>query len=170
MLAKQLKSARLNKKFTQQDVADKLNISRQSISKWENGSSTPDIATLKVLASFYEISIQDLTKEKKQLKEKISHNNEIIHTQQQKLANIRKVLSKSETDDSWFLLLSLLFTFIFVPLNFIILPLVFMKNKKKNHLYKLICVLTVISVVFTCFVFYGWLSDVFDFGGTITIE
>lgn len=35
MLAKQLKSARLNKKFTQQEVADKLNISRQSISKWE---------------------------------------------------------------------------------------------------------------------------------------
>ncbi|HCZ39583.1 helix-turn-helix domain-containing protein [Brochothrix thermosphacta] len=33
MLAKQLKSACPNKKFTQQEVADKLNISRQSISK-----------------------------------------------------------------------------------------------------------------------------------------
>lgn len=95
MLAKQLKSACPNKKFTQQEVADKLNISRQSISKWENGSSTPDIATLKVLASFYEISIQDLTKENKQLKEKISRNNETIHTQQQKLANIRKYFQQA---------------------------------------------------------------------------
>lgn len=170
MLAKQLKSARLNKKFTQQEVADKLNISRQSISKWENGSSTPDIATLKVLASFYEISIQDLTKENKQLKEKISRNNETIHTQQQKLANIRKVLSTSKNNDSWFLLIILLFTFVFAPLNFTILPLVFMKNKKSNQLYKLILILSFISTAFTCFVFYGWLSDVFNFGGTIAIE
>lgn len=82
MLAKQLKSARLNKNFTQQEVANKLNISRQSISKWENGSSTPDINTLKILASFYEISIQDLTKENENLKEKIKSNNHTIHTQQ----------------------------------------------------------------------------------------
>ncbi|EUJ37299.1 transcriptional regulator [Brochothrix thermosphacta DSM 20171 = FSL F6-1036] len=84
MLAKQLKSARLNKNFTQQEVANKLNISRQSISKWENGSSTPDINTLKILASFYEISIQDLTKENESLKEKIKSNNHTIHTQQKK--------------------------------------------------------------------------------------
>ncbi|WP_081312103.1 helix-turn-helix domain-containing protein [Brochothrix thermosphacta] len=170
MLAKQLKSACPNKKFTQQEVADKLNISRQSISKWGNGSSMPDIANLIVLASFYKISIQDLTKENKQLKEKISRNNETIHTQQQKLANIRKVLSTSKNNDSWFLLIILLFTFVFAPLNFTILPLVFMKNKKSNQLYKLILILSFISTAFTCFVFYGWLSDVFNFGGTITIE
>ena len=138
MLAKQLKSARLNKKFTQQEVADKLNISRQSISKWENGSSTPDIATLKVLASFYEISIQDLTKENKQLKEKISRNNETIHTQQQKLANIRKALSTSKNNDSWFLLIILLFTFVFAPLNFIIVPLVFIVHFNCFYMFRLL--------------------------------
>lgn len=62
MLGKQLKSARLSNNFTQQEVADKLNISRQSISKWENGSSAPDVHTLKMLASFYKTSIQDLTR------------------------------------------------------------------------------------------------------------
>ncbi|SPP26607.1 conserved hypothetical protein [Brochothrix thermosphacta] len=45
-----------------------------------------------------------------------------------------------------------------------------MKNKKSNQLYKLILILSFISTAFTCFVFYGWLRDVFNFGGTITIE
>lgn len=170
MLAKQLKSARLNKKFTQQEVANKLNISRQSISKWENGSSTPDINTLKILASFYEISIQDLTKENENLKEKIKSNNHTIHTQQKKLSNIKEILTKNESDDSWFLLITLCLTFLFAPLIFITLPLVLIKNKKDNHLYKWIVLLAVIITAVSFFAIYGWISDVFNFGGTVTIE
>ncbi|ODJ58658.1 hypothetical protein BFR44_06325 [Brochothrix thermosphacta] len=170
MLAKQLKSARLNKNFTQQEVANKLNISRQSISKWENGSSTPDINTLKILASFYEISIQDLTKENENLKEKIKSNNHTIHTQQKKLSNIKEILTKNESDDSWFLLITLCLTFLFAPLIFITLPLVLIKNKKDNHLYKWIVLLAVIITAVSFFAIYGWISDVFNFGGTVTIE
>lgn len=170
MLAKQLKSARLNKNFTQQEVANKLNISRQSISKWENGSSTPDINTLKILASFYEISIQDLTKENESLKEKIKSNNHTIHTQQKKLSNIKEILTKNESDDSWFLLITLCLTFLFAPLIFITLPLVLIKNKKDNHLYKWIVLLAVIITAVSFFAIYGWISDVFNFGGTVTIE
>lgn len=170
MLAKQLKSARLNKNFTQQEVANKLNISRQSISKWENGSSTPDINTLKILASFYEISIQDLTKENENLKEKIKSNNHTIHTQQKKLSNIKEILTKNESDDSCFLLITLCLTFLFAPLIFITLPLVLIKNKKDNHLYKWIVLLAVIITAVSFFAIYGWISDVFNFGGTVTIE
>ncbi|WP_080712908.1 helix-turn-helix domain-containing protein [Brochothrix thermosphacta] len=170
MLAKQLKSARLNKNFTQQEVANKLNISRQSISKWENGSSTPDINTLKILASFYEISIQDLTKENESLKEKIKSNNHTIHTQQKKLSNIKEILTKNESDDSWFLLITLCLTFLFAPFIFITLPLVLIKNKKDNHLYKWIVLLAVIITAVSFFAIYGWISDVFNFGGTVTIE
>ena len=170
MLAKQLKSARLNKNFTQQEVANKLNISRQSISKWENGSSTPDINTLKILASFYEISIQDLTKENENLKEKIKSNNHTIHTQQKKLSNIKEILTKNESDDSWFLLITVCLTFLFAPLIFITLPLVLIKNKKDNHLYKWIVLLAVIITAVSFFAIYGWISDVFNFGGTVTIE
>lgn len=177
MLGKQLKSARLSNNFTQQEVADKLNISRQSISKWENGSSAPDVHTLKMLASFYKTSIQDLTKENEHIERKIETNKHNIHTQKQKFSNIKKTLTKNETDDSWFLLIMLFFTFIYAPLSFIyaplsfiVIPLVIIKNKKDNHLYKWIIIVTIITTAFTCFVVYGWLSDVFNFGGTITVE
>jgi len=170
MLAKQLKLARLNKNYTQQEVANKLNVSRQSISKWENGSSAPDINTLKILASFYEISIQDLTKENENLKEKIKNNTHTIHTQQKKLSNIKKIITKNESDDSWFLLITLCLTFLFAPLIFITLPLVLIKNKKDNHLYKWIVLLAFIITAVSFFAIYGWISDVFNFGGTITIE
>lgn len=62
MLAKRLKVARHKKNLTQQEVAGKIKISRQSISKWENDASVPDINTLKALATFYETTIHDLTK------------------------------------------------------------------------------------------------------------
>lgn len=38
-LAEKLKKARENAGFSQMDIAEKLNISRQAISKWENGVS-----------------------------------------------------------------------------------------------------------------------------------
>lgn len=142
----------------------------QSLLKLENGSSTPDINTLKILASFYEISIQDLTKENENLKEKIKSNNHTIHTQQKKLSNIKEILTKNESDDSWFLLITLCLTFLFAPLIFITLPLVLIKNKKDNHLYKWIVLLAVIITAVSFFAIYGWISDVFNFGGTVTIE
>ena len=39
MLAENLKKARKNKGLSQEEVAEKLNTSRQSVSKWENGVS-----------------------------------------------------------------------------------------------------------------------------------
>ena len=38
-----LKNARLDKKLTQEEVAEKLFVSRQSISNWENNKTYPDI-------------------------------------------------------------------------------------------------------------------------------
>lgn len=46
--------------FTQQALAEKLNISFQAISKWENGTSCPDIELLPQLAAVLDISIDSL--------------------------------------------------------------------------------------------------------------
>ena len=45
-LSKSLKKARENAGLSQGEVAEKLNISRQAISKWENGWTSPDIDNL----------------------------------------------------------------------------------------------------------------------------
>ena len=54
--------AELRKKqgLTQQQLADKLNLSNKTISKWESGSGSPDISNLSVLAEALEISVDEL--------------------------------------------------------------------------------------------------------------
>ncbi|WP_373842764.1 helix-turn-helix transcriptional regulator [Limosilactobacillus sp.] len=47
-------------KLTIEDVADKINVSRQAISKWENGNSMPDIINCAALAKLYHVSVDDL--------------------------------------------------------------------------------------------------------------
>lgn len=64
-LAGKLKKARENAKLSQNEVAEKLNISRQAISKWENGWSIPDIENLIVLSDLYHISLDKLLKDEK---------------------------------------------------------------------------------------------------------
>lgn len=56
-LAKTLAELRKKAKLTQSELGEKLSISAQAISKWENGTSEPDIATLKKLADIYGVSI-----------------------------------------------------------------------------------------------------------------
>ena len=46
MISMNLKRLRKEHQYTQENVAEKINVSRQSIAKWENGESTPDIDTL----------------------------------------------------------------------------------------------------------------------------
>lgn len=48
--------------YSQEDLAQKLNISRQSISKWELGKSTPDINYIIKMSEFYKISLDQLLK------------------------------------------------------------------------------------------------------------
>lgn len=56
MLAKRLKAARLNKKLTQQELANRLKTTKGTISNYENGHSTPSNEMLKELALVLEIS------------------------------------------------------------------------------------------------------------------
>ena len=52
-----LKEMRLNAGMSQEELASKLNVSRQSVSKWETGDSLPDILKLKQLSKLYDVSI-----------------------------------------------------------------------------------------------------------------
>ena len=46
--------------LTQEDIAKKLNISAQAVSKWENDVSSPDISLLSDIASIFNITIDEL--------------------------------------------------------------------------------------------------------------
>ena len=63
VVAKNLIELRKSRKLTQSDLAEMLNYSDKTISKWENGDSLPDISVLASLAEIYGITLDDLIHE-----------------------------------------------------------------------------------------------------------
>ena len=59
-LGEALKENRIRCQMTQEFVAETLGVSRQSVSKWENGSSDPNTSNLIALAKLYKISPEEL--------------------------------------------------------------------------------------------------------------
>ena len=57
-----LQILRTQMKISQEELAARLNISRQSVTKWENGQSFPDIQNLIQLSDIFKVSIDRLVK------------------------------------------------------------------------------------------------------------
>ena len=55
-----LKMLRNEKGLTQEQLAEKLNVSNRSVSRWETGSTLPDISLIIELADYYEVDIKEL--------------------------------------------------------------------------------------------------------------
>ena len=62
-LGQKLKDLRSLKGLTQKELADKLHVSFQTVSKWENGENEPDISTLRELAKLFNCSLDYLLSE-----------------------------------------------------------------------------------------------------------
>ena len=58
---------RMQKGLTQEDLAEKVYVTRQAVSRWENGEIVPNTDTLKVLSKFYGVSINTLLGSPRQL-------------------------------------------------------------------------------------------------------
>ncbi len=61
-LSEMLKENRTRCKMTQEFVAETIGVSRQAVSKWENGTSEPNTSNLMALAKLYGIPAEDLLK------------------------------------------------------------------------------------------------------------
>ena len=53
---------RKQKGFSQEELANRLNVSRQTISKWEIGESTPDMEKLVAISDLFNVSLDELVK------------------------------------------------------------------------------------------------------------
>lgn len=60
MLSDNIRTVRKNRGFTQEDIANRLHVTRQTISKWEKGLSVPDAEMLSRLADELEVSVSEL--------------------------------------------------------------------------------------------------------------
>lgn len=68
-LTQQIKKLRIGQNLSQDDLTEKLYISRQAVSKWENGEATPDIDKLVQLAEIFGVSLDYLVLGKEPEKE-----------------------------------------------------------------------------------------------------
>ena len=128
-LSDQLKKYRVLNKFTQEDLAQHIHITRQAISRWENDLSEPDLTTLKKMADLYNIQLEELVN-----------------------GNIYDYETKHNQLKFYYFLSILSFI---IPLGFIISLYILISIRKKRIEYKIlkgVCIsriiLTVLLIVF----------------------
>lgn len=85
LLSKNLLTLRKSRNLTQLELAQKLNYSDKSISKWEHGDAVPDIEVLKRIADFYDVTVDYLISDNSKKPEvhsvtKSNNRNKIIIT------------------------------------------------------------------------------------------
>ncbi|MCR8980734.1 helix-turn-helix domain-containing protein [Brevibacillus laterosporus] len=70
-LGQQLKKFRELKSLSQEDIAQKIGVTRQAVYKWENDKSYPDIDNLILLSELYNVTLDELLKGNESFKKKI---------------------------------------------------------------------------------------------------
>ena len=95
-----LKELRKEKGITQEEFAEKLNVSGRSVSRWETGSNMPDISLLVEIAEFFDVSIPEIINgERKsesmneEVKEVAGKLSDYAHAEKEKL--IKNIRSQS---------------------------------------------------------------------------
>lgn len=71
IFSEKLKAERMKKGWTQDELAEKLFVSRQSVSKWEKGLNYPSIETLLRISDLFDISLDELLKSDEELTKKV---------------------------------------------------------------------------------------------------
>ena len=77
-IGKKLKNARIEAGLTQEKAAEKINVSRQTISNWENEKSYPDIISVIALSDLYSVSLDELLKGDQKMAEHLEESTNVV--------------------------------------------------------------------------------------------
>ncbi len=94
LTARYLQYLRKSCNFTQEELAEKLDISRQAVSKWETGKTVPDMDVLLKISKLYGISINDILEPKIQ-PQRITDFEQICTIPKEKL---KEIMGQFDTD------------------------------------------------------------------------
>ena len=61
MFSQNLQKLRASKNISQEQLADKIGVSRQSVSAWESGKSSPELEKLVAISNLFNVSLDELT-------------------------------------------------------------------------------------------------------------
>ncbi|MGL5693561.1 MAG: helix-turn-helix domain-containing protein [Peptostreptococcaceae bacterium] len=62
-----LKTLRIKNELSQEQLAERMNVSRQAVTKWENNNGMPDIENLKQIANIFDVTIDSLVYEEEEI-------------------------------------------------------------------------------------------------------
>lgn len=77
-IGKKLKNARIEAGLTQDKAAEKIDVSRQTISNWENEKSYPDIISVIALSDLYSVSLDELLKGDQKMAEHLEESTNVV--------------------------------------------------------------------------------------------
>lgn len=142
-IGQRLLDLRKSKQLSQEEVADKLNVTRQTISKWETDQSTPDFDKIAPLCKLYGITADELingTKNENNNEENIT--NEIIIDNQL----VRRKRAKGIS-------IGILLYFIAVVFIIVAIPVFYINPILSTAIFLIICGIATFTIVYTC-IFY----------------
>lgn len=145
IIASNLTKYRKNLGLTQLELAEKLNYSDKTLSKWERGESIPDIVTLKQLASIFGVSVDVLISEE-------GTSTEFVRKKDKKPPTRRKIICVN--------LLSVALVWLVAVFIFVLLSLI-LKDQSKlwlSFIYA-IPVSGIVLLVFSCI----WGNNIYRF-------
>ncbi|MFC6348295.1 helix-turn-helix domain-containing protein [Vagococcus carniphilus] len=76
-IGKMLKEKRAEHELTQEELSEKIFVSKKTISNWETGKTTPDLDSLIRLANLFDLSLDNLLLEGSSIVENIKHDMEL---------------------------------------------------------------------------------------------
>ena len=77
-IGKKLKNARIEAGLTQEKAAEKIDVSRQTISNWENEKSYPDTISVIALSDLYSVSLDELLKGDQKMAEHLEESTNVV--------------------------------------------------------------------------------------------
>ena len=77
-IGKKLKNARIEAGLTQEKAAEKIDVSRQTISNWENEKSYPDIISVIALSDLYSVSLDELLKGDQKMTKHLAESTNVV--------------------------------------------------------------------------------------------
>ena len=84
-ISEEIKKQRLKRNWTQEQLAEILNVSRPTISSWEVGRNYPDLETIVAISDLFEISLDELLRGDKKMLEQITDDTKVRKSQTKKI-------------------------------------------------------------------------------------
>lgn len=146
-IGERLKEEREKNELSQKDVADRLHVARQSVSRWETDQSYPDLENLMALGRLYHVSIDELLGMEKE---------EISESVQKKTEEEEKSVKRTELDrkEQGMVFAFALASCVFPLLGVFVPGLLLWKYRKRKVgvLLKILLVMCVLLSVYNCFI------------------